>query len=103
MRNVRQWKMRRKDRRPWTPGAEFEFEHFLTADELRESEVLGDEKLYRRRQFTRDGMTIELYFDFNSLEVVIEREGLAEEWVDVLRARLSAACGAECEMVERGR
>ncbi len=100
-RACRQWKMRRKDHRPWTPGAEFEFEHFLTAAELKESEDVGDEKLYRHRQFTRDGMTVELDFDFNSLEVAIHGEGMAEEWAEGLRRRLSAACEAECGMVER--
>lgn len=99
----RQWKMRRRNHRPWSPGAEFEFEHFLTADELKESEGIGDEKPYRHRQLTCDGMTIELDFDFNSLEVAIEGEGPAEEWVNDVMQRVSAACGAECAMVERGR
>jgi hypothetical protein len=102
-RYCRQWLLRRQDRRPWAPGAEFEFEQFLTADELRDSEKADDERIYGRRQFTRNEMTIEMDLDFNSLELAIEGEGSAEDWSGEIRGRLAAACGAECEMVERGR
>ena len=103
--SIRQWFLHRKDRYYWLdePGPDFEFEHFLTAEELRDSEKPDDEQVFGRRQFTRDRMTIQLDLDLDSLEVAIEGEGLADEWVAELKARISAACGAECEMVERGR
>lgn len=98
----RQFKVRREDYRHWSDDLDFGFKDFLTAEQLNDSQSDADD-LYRRRELVRDGQRIEMHFDFDSLEIVIEgaMKDVCDPWLFGLKERLERACGASCAMIER--